>query len=781
MPTAAAPVHFVIVPLIVWSATAFSATAQVRMNLRNTMQIDGLQERLVADERCWPIESNAFAPGDVDGDGDLDLLVAVNWGTSRVWLNDGSGGFHRFVSLTSPSYSGTRCALFDADGDGDLDAFIAGGATSYAGSSVSSLFLNNGTGAFTLSPTIPSGPVETTGLSVSDLDGDGDLDILLGLTGSQPPFVQFWRNVGNATFLDHTSMVPPFAAPGGQVSTTTADVNGDGLPDFLGVDSSTSTPFVFVSGLGNATATWFEPHALEDLTVGFVHHACAAFDVDGDGDPDFVTGGSEQRGASSTTVGVPPRVFLNIGGQRFRDAGRSALPMAWSTADAIAAGDVDGDGDVDLVSGGVWRQDAAGNFLPVAGGMPTGPLNTAALKLADVDGDGDLDLIRIHGRGRLFPGYVGQHRLALNDGLGSFTDVTATRMPPAPSGGASCDVGDVDGDGDLDIVIGSYSPGFGGPGVPLQLFVNNGSGFFSDEPSRMPTTLFESGYVALHDFDGDNDLDLVVAQDSSHPTSRPSLYFANDGAGVFSDESAARLPTGPWTELSVLDLDNDGDLDLAQSGADLINDGAGYFTAVGAPGSRIAVADFDEDGSPDSVQDLGVQTSASRVVVAGRTVVEDKNSSGHFVLPVDLDRDGDLDLVVAAVGVWVYFDAQLLRIELVYNLRRDLRVMNHPRVGQPYRLQLRATGGPTAAFLACAGAVLSPRLEIPGIGALLLDPAAMIPVATVAIPNADSAVEPGIMIPNQPALQGLVISCQALMITGTDVRLTNGMSHTIER
>jgi hypothetical protein len=799
----AALAHAAAWTLVVAGGLVGDATAQVRMNLRNGMQIH------TEGSLGWPVEVGAFATGDVDGDGDIDLLGALNFGGGRLWRNDGAGGFTQFVDMVPlppppPLHSRSRsCALFDADGDGDLDALFGGGGTVYSFPSLSALFRNDGTGSFTPSATIPSHPIndsfETHSLAVGDCDGDGDPDVVVCRGNGS----RYWRNDGTGTFVDHTAAAFPAGTsgpgtladvePDGDLDLVSnaalfrnnglgvftaeaaipwhlpspfralADVDGDTLLDEVGIASNVPQVRRNLGGgqFQDVSSSWFEPHARIDRTYGngYPYHAIAVFDADGDGDPDLVTAGTQGRGTTSTTVGIPPRVFLNSNRQRFVEAGQPALPWLPTVSRAVAAGDLDDDGDTDLVFGfgwgalwsghAVWKQDAAGRFYG-AGSIATGPFSpVGAFGLADFDGDQDLDLLALCGS-EYVPA-VGQHSLLLNDGDGSFTSVTATHMPATASNGRACAIGDVDGDGDLDAVVASYGPS----GEPLILLRNTAGGVFVDASAQLPPTLVGSSAVALRDLDGDGDRDIVALPPSSG--TRTAHFFANDGNGSFTDETATRMPA--WSgstprHLSVVDLDNDGDLDLALDGVDLRNDGAGVFTATPVPLTRTHVLDLDENGAPDALV-------PGPAVAGGPVLWGDIAYHGHTVLPVDLDGDDDLDLVVCPREP--DSDWQKLRLELLYNLRRDLRVATLPRIGTDYCLHLRATNGtgPTIAFAAVATALLPQPLPIPGWGTLRLDPAAMAVFAAVTIPDADTMVEVSMPVPNTPALFGLPVSSQA--------------------
>ena len=343
-------------------------------------------------------------------------------------------------------------------------------------------------------------------------------------------------------------------------------------------------------------------------------------------------------------------------------------------------GDLDGDGDLDLVTAHQSTSSVnillnsgvnSGNFVggPSNSMVPVGN-NPVAVVLGDVDGDGDLDLLAANANF----GFAGSVSLRLNDGTGRFT-APATNPNIAVSNEPNhLTLGDIDGDGDLDLITANSNFG-NNVSVRLNSGLNSGN-FVAPAVNPNPLAGQSPGFVALGDLDGDGDLDLVV---SNSDDTRLSIML-NSGlhSGNFVLASSPTVGARP-ASVALGDLDGDGDLDIVVGKADgtntvyiLTNTGQNsgtfsYGPGLGAafadtnPGS-VALGDVDADGDLDIVTANG---SASSVSVRLNIGLNSATFGGYDTthnFPVDgnpssvvlgdLDGDGDLDLV--ATGLLTY-------------------------------------------------------------------------------------------------------------------------------
>ncbi|MCA8953939.1 MAG: VCBS repeat-containing protein [Planctomycetes bacterium] len=323
------------------------------------------------------------------------------------------------------------------------------------------------------------------------------------------------------------------------------------------------------------------------------------------------------------------------------------------TLTAPSAGDVDGDGAVDLVFQGPFVLLQRGSRfveLPGAGVAPN-PQLLNATALFDADGDGDLDLVQLQAAGP---------ELFLNDGTGGM--LAAVGHMPAVFGFGGIAPADVDGDGDIDLLM-----------APARLLLNDGTGRFQDASSQIVSTFpFGIGTsIVVADFDVDGDLDFVN-MDGLH---------RNDGYGFFTVDPRAQVVFGYGDSIFASDVDGDGDLDLlGSSGQVLRNSGGGFFHfEILFPAPMLndwrteEVADLDGDGDDDlvltpSFHGLTQLPSWAENDGAGNFAFANLHElpTRHDVvrpLVADLDGDRDEDLLLVPNSTYVPGIAEVL-----YNL-----------------------------------------------------------------------------------------------------------------
>ncbi|MEJ2208082.1 MAG: FG-GAP-like repeat-containing protein, partial [Anaerolineae bacterium] len=338
---------------------------------------------------------------------------------------------------------------------------------------------------------------------LGDLDGDGDLDAVFANPQTHDSGV--WLNDGGGTLVDTGQRLTQYGH-----GVAVADFDGDGDLDAFVVCHQFITP----SRLYLNDGTGRLEDSGQDLgDAGISANEVNLLDLNGDG---FV----DVHVLYYDPGGLPDRVYLNDGAAHFADSGLAL------DEETIAWGDLDGDGDVDYFGkrwgqGYVVQLNDGGRFSP-GWQMEDEGANVGGVALADFDGDGDLDALVANG----FRSTGGlPSRLLWNDGHGAFAD-SGQRLNETV--GADLGVGDLDGDGDPDVFVANMD-------LPNEVWLNDG-GRLVDSGLRLggvPPRTYATK-PSLGDLDGDGDLDVFVAN-----MDLPNEVWLNDGGRLV--DSGLRL------------------------------------------------------------------------------------------------------------------------------------------------------------------------------------------------------------------------------------------------
>ncbi|WP_160166322.1 VCBS domain-containing protein [Calothrix sp. PCC 7507] len=581
---------------------------------------------------------------DIDGDGDLDLIIGEKFGTLKYYKNIGTatnpivseqtGSDNPFNTIDVGFYSSPTFA--DLDGDGDLDLVIGGdsGTLKYyknIGNNLNPVYseqigINNplngvNVGLFS-TPTF------------GDIDGDGDLDLLVGKFNGT---FSFYRNVGNLItpiFSEQTGTANPLN--GIDVGTTSApsfaDIDGDRDLDII-VGTAFGTVRYFQNNTPSVSFTLAPPsnNPLNGVVLA-TDTTPILVDLDSDGDLDIVSGSSNGTLAYFKNTGNainPSYALQDIANNPFRfiDVGNNSTP---------ALVDLDGDGDLDLVIGeaygAVRYYRNTGNITNPLYQEQTGtnnPFNTINLlylsspTFADIDADGDQDVLFGNRDGILR--YYKNTGNALNPVYALATGINNPFLGLNTGNSESKPTfTDVDGDGDLDLVLGEK---FG----EIKYFENTGS---ATNPKYQQVTsnnhpfnavdVGDSSSPTLGDINGDGELDLIVgAADGTfkyYQKNTPSTQFNFIQATATDNPFGSIGTNSSWTSPAIGDIDADGDLDV------FLGLDRRYFKNLGNANNPV----YDE------------QTSTSNPFSS----ISPSPTGNAFV---DIDGDKDLDFVTGAI------------------------------------------------------------------------------------------------------------------------------------
>jgi hypothetical protein len=388
-------------------------------------------------------------------------------------------------------------------------------------------------------------------------------------------------------------------------------------------------------GSGGSTAVFSDVTSAAQINTLTGSSGCCWADINEDGRPDLYI--TRSRGENSTD-----QCYINMGNLVFsEESATMGIEDQDDGSRSACWGDLDNDGDFDLVNGtilrlpedegehnDVYRNNGDGSFSDVTDDPILGTrMKTRSVVLFDMDNDFYLDIFSV-------PGYLGtndtppwshpnevyHNAMAFAFEAWDASDCGALLTAPAGHGATATDF---DNDGDLDIFAANQTG-------PLNILINNGQGLFAlvSDPASLGITHGAGSGITMGDVDNDGDLDLLLV---SKQPSEAFLYF-NDGDGTFT------FSTQSWSNVlgymgGFADIDNDMDLDLVFAGypRSLMNDGNGQFeqgsvipyaVPVGSPRS-LAFADIEDDGDPDFV--------ITDLVSTARLIRNDFNNANHYL------------------------------------------------------------------------------------------------------------------------------------------------------
>ena len=613
--------------------------------------------------------------GDLDNDGDLDLVAGNSSAVNRINLNNGNGTFAAGNDVDAATYQTKGVALGDMDGDGDLD-LVEGSFTQ-----VNRIYLGNGNGTFAASSNIAAAANQTRSVTIGDVDNDGDIDFI---AGNHTEINRVYLSNGDGTFGAGSNIDTPANIT---YSVALGDLDADGDLDLVTGNYSSQVNRVY---LGNGNGTFATGNNVDTPTNTTT--SVALGDVDGDGDLDLIAGNNGQAN----------RMYLSNGNGTF--ASGSDVDVPTNNTYPVLFGDLDGDGDLDLVAGNynqvnrvylnsntsVSSSAPAANALTgatttnvdvtfnkamnaatastfiVHGGMTgkrAGSYSGGGSSTLTFDPTSDFkpnELVEVTLKpglkattgDALQPSHVHQFRAAAGVGPVVFTNSSSDVQTGTTNATWSTSLGDLDGDGDLDLITGNYNQ-------VNRVYLGNGSGAFAAGSDVQTGTTNKTNSTSLGDLDGDGDLDLITGN-----YNQVNRVYLGNGSGAFAAGSDVQTGTTNGTRSTSLgDLDGDGDLDLITGNYNQVNrvylgNGSGAFAAgsdvqTGTTNATYSTSlgDLDGDGDLDLITGNNAQVNrvylgnGSGAFAAGSDVETGTTNNTRSISLGDLDGDGDLDLI----------------------------------------------------------------------------------------------------------------------------------------
>ncbi|CAH2572323.1 Dentin sialophosphoprotein [Planktothrix rubescens] len=651
------------------------------------------------------VSYSSVTTADFDNDGDTDILLTGSSSSgriSKIYSNNGSGGFSENTNVSLTGVSNSSVTTADFDNDGDTDILLTGRDSS--SNRISKIYSNNGSGGFSENTNVSLTGVEFSSVTTADFDNDGDTDILLTGSSSSGRISKIYSNTLNP---------PTFSSFAGPVDTTNEDTeveltfadfaaqgneadNGGTVDAFvvkavssgtLRIGSDATSAKAWVAGSNDRIDATKKAYWTPDANVNGTVNAVQVVAKDNDGlqSPTpvtaqvTVTAVNDAPVLDNTNFTYTLTTINEDDSNSIGDVIKDIIPsgsikentnisLTGVARSSVTTADFDKDGDTDILLTGydssvnpiskIYSNNGSGGFSENTNVSLTGVSNSS-VTTADFDKDGDTDI--------LLTGFDSSNnpisKIYSNNGSGGFSENTNVSLTGVSN--SSVTTADFDKDGDTDILL----TGFDSSVNPIsKIYSNNGSGGFSENTNISLTGVAYSS-VTTADFDKDGDTDILLTgfDSSNNPISK---IYSNNGSGGFSENTNISLTGVGGSSVTTADFDNDGHTDILLTGFDssnnpiskiYSNNGSGGFSEntnislTGVAYSSVTTADFDKDGDTDILL-TGFDSSNNPI-----SKIYSNNGSGGFsentnvsltgvfrssVTTADFDNDGDTDILL---------------------------------------------------------------------------------------------------------------------------------------